>query len=106
MKIVSDADNLIDKNTNVRNIRHSLHSRNSEQIKKLQPNNRELNCMDFKTGVQSIHKEVLRLISYDSQPPDETITTLNDEKWKLEHNRLTSGELLSNDRRGVGFVST
>ena len=83
MKIVSDADDLID-NKKARKIRQSLHPHYSEQMKKLQPNNRELNCMDYKTGVQSIHKEVLRLISCDSQPPDVTISTLNDEKWKLD----------------------
>ena len=27
-------------------------------------------------------------------------------KKNLKHNRLTSGEVLSNDRRAVGFVST
>ena len=42
---------------------------------------------------------------------DDTIKTLSDEyiecpNKKQLNNRLTSGELLSNDRRAVGFVSS
>ena len=62
------------------------------------PNNyflKEMSLREKRLKIQKINKRII----YTKKPK-------NKFKYKGEHNRLTSGKVLSNNRRAVGFVSS